>query len=273
MMTPQFESRHVQIYQGDALATLKQLNLGVDAVITSPPYFGLCNYEVDGQYGLEDSLTAYLENMVAVFRECRRLLPNGGTCWIVIGDSSNNSSGIRAKDERRASTVGKRRKIQPELPEKSILCVPHRLGASLAADGWIWRNTLIWDKVAAGTIAKSDTAPQTHEYILHLGKWDKRGRPYLKSRAMPSSVIRQTPIADKRHPCPFPPALATELISASSDPGDVILDPFAGTGTTLHQAQRLGRQAIGIELKPEFCRIAMNHCRQLSLFSPPVKSA
>jgi site-specific DNA-methyltransferase (cytosine-N4-specific) len=270
-----FTSDHVQIHVGDALEQLRELrDRSIHTIVTSPPYFGLCDYQVDGQYGLEPDLATYLEIQTAVFRECRRVLVEGGVCWIVIGDSSNNASAIRAKGERRAATYRQRRTIQPELPEKALLRVPTRLGDALEADGWLWRNSLVWDKVMAGTIAKSDTAPQTHETVLQMGKWSKkRSRPYLNCQPLRSSVLRYMPVADPLHPCPFPPGLAGELLEASSQPGEIVLDPYAGSGTALAVAQQLGCKAIGIEIKPEFANIAANRCRQLSLFSPPPNTA
>jgi site-specific DNA-methyltransferase (adenine-specific) len=245
------------IINQDCITAMRKMpSESVHACITSPPYFGLCDYQIDGQYGHEATLAAYLGQMSEVFSEVYRLLVEGGCCWIVIGDSSNNYSAIRAKGQRRATTIDKRRAIQKEQPEKAILNVPVKLGMRLEADGWIYRNNLIWDKGTCGTIAKSDTAPQTHEYILQLGKWTKGGRPYLNCESLKSSVIKATPVSDAVHPCPFPVELAQQLIAPCTQPGQTVLDPFAGTGSTIVAAEQIGREAIGIELNPEYCAIA-----------------
>jgi site-specific DNA-methyltransferase (cytosine-N4-specific) len=263
---PFFVNDLVQIYNQDTIAAMRSIGPDLaDAVVTSPPYFCACDYEDAGQYGLETSLEEYLAQQVAVFQEVRRLLKHGGTCWIVIGDVSNNESSIRAKADRRSATSPRRRKIQPGILEKSILGVPFLLAQALQADGWLWRNTLIWDKGSCGAMAKSDTSPQTHEFILQMARWDKGGRPKLKCRPFTESVIRAAPVSDAQHPCPFPPALIKPLILAASEPGDIILDPYCGSGTTLAEAQRWGRRAIGIELNPKFAEIAADSCRQLSL--------
>jgi DNA modification methylase len=256
----------VKIINADAIEALQTIpENSVQACITSPPYFGLCDYRNDGQYGHEATLAEYLLTMTAVFAEVKRVLIEGGTCWIVIGDSSNNYSAIRGKGERRSATISKRRQIQKEQPEKAILNVPIKLGMQLEADGWICRNNLIWDKSTCGTIAKSDTAPQTHEYILQLGKWSKGGRPYLNCKAMPASILRYPPTSDPLHPCPYPIGLVQDILSYCTNPGDTVLDPFAGTGTTLLAAQEMQRNAIGIELSPEYCAIAKNRLNQIQL--------
>ena len=263
------------IINGDAIESLKTLpDNSVHACVTSPPYFGLSNYQVEGQYGHEATLSEYLITMTAVFSEVRRVLVEGGCCWIVIGDSSNNYSAIRGKGERRAATATKRRNLQPEQAEKSILNVPIKLGMQLEADGWIYRNNLIWNKSTCGTVAKSDTAPQTHEYILQLGKWSSGGRPQLNCKSFRESVISYQPVSDTVHPCPFPLSLPTKLIRHCTEPGQTVLDPFAGTGTTLLAAKQLGRESIGIELNPIYCTIAEQRLQDaLPLFdqSPQVQ--
>jgi site-specific DNA-methyltransferase (cytosine-N4-specific) len=254
------------IINNDCLAAMRDLpDNSVHACIASPPYFGLCDYQVDGQYGHEQTIGEYLTQMTVVFAEVKRLLVEGGTCWIVIGDSSNNYSAIRAKGERRSSTISKRRPIQKEQCEKAIMNVPIKLGMQLEADGWVYRNNLIWNKISAGTIAKSDTAPQTHEYILQMGKWSSGGRPMLNSKAMTKSVLTYPPVSDPLHPCPYPIGLAAELIEAATEPGQTVLDCFAGTGTTLLAAHQTGRQYIGIELNPKYCTIAESRLSQVQL--------
>jgi DNA modification methylase len=101
------------IINQDCITAMRKMpSESVHACITSPPYFGLCDYQIDGQYGHEATLAAYLDQMSEVFSEVYRLLVEGGCCWIVIGDSSNNYSAIRAKGQRRATTIDKRRAIQ-----------------------------------------------------------------------------------------------------------------------------------------------------------------
>ena len=254
------------IINQDCISAMREMPAeSVHACVTSPPYFGLCDYQIDGQYGHESTLAAYLDQMSEVFAEVYRLLVEGGCCWIVIGDSSNNTSSIRGKGERRAATTKRKRAMQGHKREKEILNVPIELGERLRNDGWIYRNNLIWDKGSCGTPAKSDTAPQTHEYILQLGKWTKSGRPYLNCEPMQSSVIRATPVSDTVHPCPFPVALAEQLIIPCTSSGQTVLDPFMGTGSTLLAALQNDREAIGIELNPEYCTIAETRLSRIQL--------
>ena len=151
-----------------------------DVCITSPPYFQKFDYQNVRQYGLEPSVTEYLKVQVSVFREVRRLLHNGGTCFIIIGDTSNNYSPIRAKGQRKGLDKQwlMRRSLEPHYREKETLNVPLRLAEAMRQDGWIHRSTLIWDKSGGSVIANSDVAPECHEYVLHMIKWSsKRRRP------------------------------------------------------------------------------------------------
>ncbi len=113
----------VYLYEGNNLDLLRQLRIEADACITSPPYFGKFDYELLGQFGLEESVAKYLEVQVAVFREVKRLLKEGGTCFIIIGDTSNNYSPVRAKHQRKTGNGQwhSRRKLEIDYPEKEAL--------------------------------------------------------------------------------------------------------------------------------------------------------
>ncbi|CAA9382904.1 hypothetical protein AVDCRST_MAG94-4983 [uncultured Leptolyngbya sp.] len=262
-MQPFYSAPNVDLYQGDAIATLKALSTPVDFCVTSPQYFQKFDYQLDGQYGLEASLDEYLQTQVSVFHEIYRLMPNGGTAFIVLGDTQNNYSPVRSKGQRKGGNGDwhSRRKLAPGYYEKEPLCVPQKLAEALRLDGWRHRATLIWDKGGGSVVANSDTAPECHEYILQMVKWSGKGRMYSNAKALSSSVLRFRPSSHPQHGCTYPLALAQYLVEASPD-GCTVLDPYVGSGTTALAAKSLGRKAIGIDLD---CRWAVDRCSQLSL--------
>jgi site-specific DNA-methyltransferase (cytosine-N4-specific) len=230
-------------YEGDNLTNLRKLSddLCAGVCITSPPYFNKFDYEHPGQYGLEANVQSYLDKQVAVFHEVNRLMVEGGTCFIVIGDTSNNYSPVRCKSQRKGGDKQWlfRRKLQDHYREKEILSVPLRLIEALRQDGWIHRNTLIWDKGHSAVVPNSDTAPETHEYILHLIKWSFKKRPYGNTTPLKSSVLHHHASMHPVHGCVFPPSLVFELLSVCPDQATII-DPYVGSGTTAICAKEKG---------------------------------
>lgn len=249
-----------QILLGDAIGVLKSLpDDSIDCCFTSPIYFQMCDYKCEGQYGLEPTIAEYLLNISKVFSEVYRVLKDGSCCWIVIGDTMNNYSPIRAKGQRRKlGEYSHRRPKQAGYREKEALSIPHQVVDQLRSDGWLHRQTFIWDKGTTGGIAKSDTAQLTHEYVLQMGKWSKRSRPYLRCHPLQSSVLKFSTTSDSVHPCPFPVPLAGYLIEASTNVGETVLDPFIGSGTTAIAALQLDCNFIGIELNPDYRDIAIS---------------
>lgn len=241
-----------QLLQGDTIATLASLlaqGTSWDYALTSPPYYAQVDYQQPGQYGLEDSLDAYLTIQQQVFRLVYQGLAPGGVAWIVLGDTSNNYSPVRALGQRRkANAWTYRRSLEAGYREKEPLLVAYRLAERLRADGWILRKILIWDKGQAGQASKGDAPAETHEYILMLGKWPKPGRPYFNSRPLKRSVLTYRPSSSPDHPCPFPLGLATELLTSCSTRNANVLDPYLGTGTTAIACRQLGHSCIGIDL-------------------------
>ena len=140
-MEPYYSDGTTTLYLGDALDVAQQLDSGsVDCIVTSPPYFGLRDYGVDGQYGLESSPAEYVETMRALFAELRRVLADDGTLWVNLGDSyASKPCGGRGRNSQLASrAVG--------LPDKNLIGIPWRTALSLQDDGWILRSEIIWAK-------------------------------------------------------------------------------------------------------------------------------
>ena len=241
-------SPRVILYEGDNLTLLRAMrgSIQADVCITSPPYFQKFDYQNKGQHGLEVSVEEYLRVQVSVFHEVQRLLREGGTCFIVIGDTSNNYSPIRAKAQRKGGDQQwlKRRLLETNYREKETLNVPFRLAEALRQDGWIHRSTLIWDKVSGSAVANSDAAPECHEYVLHMIKWSSKSRrPYGNTKPLKSSILRHHAVAHPKHGCAFPVSLVEELLSVCPE-RPVIIDPYIGSGTVAVAARSVSKATV-----------------------------
>jgi site-specific DNA-methyltransferase (adenine-specific) len=255
----------VQILEGDCLARLADIEDGtVQTCVTSPPYYGLRDYGVEGQIGLEASPDAYIARLVDIFREVRRVLASDGTLWINIGDSYGAG--------------------------KQLLMVPARLALALQADGWVLRQDIIWHKPNPMPESVKDRCTKAHEYVFLLSKSEKyfydadavkenavcdrmRGPALhadLKSTNGNGGLSRREPqpFRNRRsvwtvttssykgaHFAVFPPALVEPCILAGSRPGDLVLDPFNGSGTTGQVALQNGRRYVGCELNAEYVKL------------------
>ena len=257
------------IMLGDALEQLKTLPDGsVHCCVTSPPYYGLRDYGVAGQIGLEETPEAYVAKLVDVFREVRRVLRDDGTLWVNLGDSYAAGGGTGKPGPN--ATVGNTlsgcqyRALTPVgLASKNLLGIPWRVAFALQADGWILRQDIIWHKPNPMPESVKDRCTKAHEYLFLLAK---KPRYWFDANAIrepqkESSLKRLLPGANRRSVwsiCPrpykgahfavFPPALVEPCIKAGCPAGGTVLDPFGGSGTTGQVAKSLGRNAILIEL-------------------------
>ena len=179
----------IEILNADCRAALDLLPDGsVHCCVTSPPYFGLRDYGVDGQIGLEQTPDAYVAEMVAVFREVRRVLRDDGTLWLNLGDSYAGSWGAQGHREsstnddrvsrnqiknhpKRASQTGSIR--QEGLKPKDLIGIPWRVAFALQADGWYLRQDIIWHKPNPMPESVRDRCTKAHEYIFMLAKSPK----------------------------------------------------------------------------------------------------
>ena len=289
------------ILHGDVLDKLQEVESdSVQCVVTSPPYWGLRDYGTEGQLGLEKTPEEYVENMVKVFREVRRVLKKDGTCWLNLGDSYTSSTkGSGGKSKKQDSNTGSWYdfKCLPDTKPKDLVGIPWRVAFALQADGWWLRQDIIWHKPNPMPESVTDRCTKSHEYIFLLAKSQKY---YFDNEAIKengnsictrkrSSAFRQqnednkttltTVGRNKRsvwrittqpykeaHFAVFPEKLPELCIKAGTKEGDTVLDPFFGSGTTGWVAQRLGRKWIGIELNAEYIKIAEKRFIQHELF-------
>ena len=172
------------IYQGDCLDILPTLEANtIQCCVTSPPYYGLRDYGCAGQIGLEGTPDEYVEKLVAVFREVRRVLADDGTLWLNLGDSySGSMKGSGGNDPERSckqvtnsgsyfgSQVDNARKINTGLKPKDLMGIPWRVAFALQADGWYLRQDIIWAKPNPMPESVKDRCTKAHEYIFLLTK-------------------------------------------------------------------------------------------------------
>src|SRR5208337_2666492 len=143
----------IKRYCGDSLKILRRLaDCSVQCCVTSPPYWGLRDYGVAGQLGLEPTPEAYVARMVEVFREVRRVLRDDGTCWLNMGDTYNsvtgseNGKGLNGKILGGSRELGRIDRTVRSLKPKDLCGIPWRLAFALQADGWFLRSDIIWHK-------------------------------------------------------------------------------------------------------------------------------
>lgn len=316
--TKPIESFADKIITGDALKVLRRLPPeSVDCVVTSPPYWALRDYGVANQIGLESSIEAYLERLLAVFDEVRRVLKSAGTCWVNFGDTYANKTkgGHRNKPQGNMYDSLTKRATFPKLradltvPAKSLCLIPSRFALQMIERGWILRNEIIWHKPNAMPQSVRDRFSvdfeklfffvkerkyyfeQQYEAVknperltrrlLDPRKIHKRAKSYWFSLRPKESEEQRRRILKRgrnkrsvwtigttnfagNHFAVYPERLVETPIRAGCPEDGIVLDPFLGSGTTAVVARRLGRRFIGIELNPEYVRLAGERIKSAS---------
>ena len=270
------------IHTGDATETLQELPAeSVNMVMTSPPYWNLRDYGVDGQLGREETAGAYVQNLADVFDEVKRVLRPDGSLWLNLGDT---------------------------YADKDLQQIPARVALELQNRGWILRNRVTWAKPNPMPQSVKDRLNDTTEAVFHFVKnreycydLDAIREPHAegtvrnakkdgyepfnhekakenKQRGDRNDGGQQVEYSDKvdlaagknpgdvfevttkpfpeAHFAVYPPELCEKPIKATCPPDGIVLDPFAGAGTTLLKAKELGREYVGIELNPEYADMA-----------------
>lgn len=311
------------ILPGDALEQLRHLPPeSVHTCVTSPPYYNLRDYGAAGQIGNEASVEEYLQSLVSVFREVRRVLRADGTLWVNMGDSYATRSGSQPPTNTRNSCGHTAKHTPRGYKYKDLIGVPWQLAFALRADGWYLRQDIIWNKSNCMPESVRDRCTKSHEYIFLLSKSERyyfdaatisepitgastkrymqnienqagsfkqpgrNGRPMKaalprfggekygadqteKTRTKSGKTYVPTPRRNKRsvwtvstsgfrgaHFAVFPEKLIEPCILAGCPEGGMVLDPFMGSGTTGVVAKRLGRDFVGVEINPDYAKMA-----------------
>lgn len=269
------------LLQGDVKEQLRLLidtGVEVDCIVTSPPYYGQRDYGVDGQIGLEEHPSEFIDELVEVFSLCRQLLRETGSLWINLGDTYWSGKGAhRGKEaKQRARRFGIRPQDRPGdggwARPKQLLLIPHRLAIALQDDGWLVRNDNVWVKPNPVPDQVRDRCSMSHEYVFHL----TNSRYYYFNRLpvgreMPSGSVLPPldtwevapSTGNGFHKASFSEELVRTPILASTPPQGIVLDPFNGSGTTGIFARTHGYRSIGIDISDEYCQQAANALRHL----------
>ncbi len=261
-------SDHSVVYEGDVLQVLSALPSNFcQCAVTSPPYWGLRDYEDPGQIGSEENVDDYVEKLVTIFRELRRVLRDDGTFWLNLGDSYTSGGRTwRAPDKKNPARAMSYRAPTPEgLKPKDLVGVPWRVAFALQADGWYLRSEIIWHKTNPHPESVKDRPTRAHETIFlftknedyfydHEAIQEKGVNGNLRNKRSVWPV--QSEPLKEAHFATFPTKLIEPCIIAGSKMGDYVIDPFLGSGTTGLVAALNGRYFVGVDLKHEYIEIA-----------------
>ncbi|WP_352230702.1 site-specific DNA-methyltransferase [Agromyces sp. NBRC 114283] len=234
-------------------------------VVTSPPYWSLRDYGIDGQVGLEASVYDFINNLASLFDEVNRVLRDDGTLWLNIGDSYTSGGRTwRAPDKKNVARAMQTRPDTPEgLKPKDLIGVPWRLAFALQERGWYLRQEIIWNKPNAQPESVRDRPTRSHENVFLFSKSERykydvdavRGPNDRRLRSV-WDIKTQFHREASGHFATFPPSLVDPCVLIGSEQGDLVLDPFCGSGTTALSAGNLHRRFAGIELNPDYMEIA-----------------
>lgn len=258
----------LQILIGDSLAILPTLvSESIQCCVTSPPYWGLRDYEHPAQIGAEPSPEIYVENLVKMFREVHRVLRKDGTLWLNVGDgyARNGGTGNHGPNAVVGNTkklIQKRNCKVPEcwgLKDRDLIGLPWRVAFALQADGWILRSKITWVKKNAMPESVKNRPTSATEEVFMFTKspiyfYNPNGVREESGANLRNHWILSPDSSRSGHPATFPRELARRCILLGSREGDTILDPFSGSGTTGIAANELNRKAILIELNPTYAK-------------------
>lgn len=265
-MISDFKINDLQIFTGDCRKILPNLPAeSIQCCVTSPPYWGLRDYNHSSQIGAEPSPVQYVKSLVEVFSEVWRVLRKDGTLWLNIGDGyarngGTGSCGPNAVVGNTKKLIQKRNCKVPDcwgLKDRDLMGIPWRVAFALQEDGWIFRSRITWVKKTAMPESVKNRPTNATEDIFLMSK----SPTYYYNAA----AVREASGANLRnywllgpdssgngHPATFPRELVRRCVLLGSQVGDSILDPFGGSGTTGVVAQELDRSAILIELNPKY---------------------
>jgi len=260
-----------QLFQGDAYQVLSALESeSVDCVITSPPYYSLRDYDHEEQIGLEETVPEYVLAIAKVMDEVRRVLKKTGVLFLNMGDTyysgKGESHGKDAKSKKRRfglRAVDKSGGVGIGIQKKSLIGIPWRVAIAMEERKWVLRSSIIWHRTACLPEAVKDRPRRSHENVFMFVKdrfyyFDRQ--PLLDKNIDEDvwTIAPRTRSADKINTAPYPDELVQRCLEIGCPENGVVLDCFAGSGTSLRVALKTGRSAIGIELNPEYCHYIVN---------------
>jgi DNA modification methylase len=264
--------KKLEVMVGDCLKLLPKLpSESIQCCVTSPPYWGLRDYEHSEQIGSESSPIDYVQNLINVFREVKRTLRNDGTLWLNIGDGYARNGGV-GKHGPNAIVGNTKKQIQKRnckvpdcwgLKDRDLLGMPWRVAFALQEDGWILRSKIIWAKRNPMPESVKNRPTNATEEIFLFAKspayyYNAEGVREESGANLRNYWVLNQEAGKYGHPAAFPKDLARRCILLGSREEDIVLDPFGGSGTTGVVANELHRKAIIIELNPSYAAMALS---------------
>lgn len=268
-----YADQNCLIFCGDArsiLTVLRDAGVFVDCIVTSPPFYGQRDYDVAGQIGLELRPEEYISKLVDVFCDAREILNTTGSLWVNLGDTYWNGRGEhKGRDQKQQA---RRFGLRPQdrrgdgklCKNKQLLLIPHRFAIAMQERDWIVRNDNVWVKPNPIPDQVSDRSSMSKEYVFHFVTqrfyyYNRQavGRKSTRGTYMPPTDTWEVPMSKggTLHRASFSEELVRIPILATTPSNGIVLDPFAGSGTSLVFAKRNGFRSIGIDIKEEYCAI------------------
>lgn len=254
---------------GDAVSALQTVESeSVNCIITSPPYYCLRDYGVDGQIGLEETVNEYVDALCSVMDEAFRVLKKDGLLFLNLGDTYYSGKGAsKGKDEKSHKRrfglrpVDKSGGLGINISRKSVIGIPWRVAIEMTTRSWVLRAPIIWHRDKALPESVKDRPHRSYEYIFMFAKDRKYffNRQPLIEKQIDEDVwtIVPRPSGSKINTAPYPDELVERCLSIGCPVGGTVLDPFVGSGTTMRVALANGHSAIGIDLNEDFCNYVL----------------
>jgi excisionase family DNA binding protein len=268
------KSQTYRLLTADVRAGLKALpRKSINLIVTSPPYYWQRDYKVEGQIGHEPKIDEYVNGLAEIFSEAKEVLADDGLFFLNIGDCYYNAKGKpHGRDRKHGARQIARQQLRAVdgpglgLPRKSLIGLPWRVALAMQARGWTLRSSVIWHRPnALGEPSSKDRPWRSHENIFIFSKQPKY---FFNRLALQGEediwTIKARPENPYAHCAPFPVALVERCIACGCRPNGVVLDPFAGSGTTLVAALLNGHSAVGIELNDEYSGLAERRIKDVT---------
>lgn len=261
------------IYLWDSLESIEPRLNGAKAqcCITSPPYWGLRDYESKTQLGQENTYQEYIDNLVKVFNNIKNVLKDDGTLWVNIGDTYVGTGNKGAHKDpknpkgRNGQTIALNNKVEG-LPSKNMIGIPWHFAFEMQKSGWILRSDIIWEKPNAMPSPVKDRPISSYEHIFLFSK--KQKYYYNWESVQENSVNKKgkrrqrdvwhinTTSFKGAHFAVFPEELVKPCVLAGSKTNDIIIDPFSGSGTTGVVSLKNERNYIGLESNQKYVELS-----------------
>lgn len=266
----------VRILTGDCRQVLATLpDESVHCVVTSPPYYWQRDYGHPDQIGHEQTIGGFVRAMVETFAQVKRVLRRDGVLFLNLGDTYYSAKGKpHGRDLKSAGRQMARQVLRAVdgpglgLPRKSLIGIPWRTALALQDDGWTLRSDIIWHRPGSlGEPTAKDRPARAHEHIFMFSRSPRYAYGDVPTTDVWSFQAR--PNNPDRHAAPFPDELVERCLEIGCPVGGTVLDPFGGSGTTARVADRLGRDALLIELNPTYATMARDRlARDGRAFAP-----